>query len=99
MPGPIITCNQVDELKTKGNVVFADGSWWSDRDANEEFTKEHIPNAIRFDINEIRDKDSPYAFMLPTAENFQKIMTDLGVQNDDIIVAYGGKNTYLYVEF
>lgn len=95
MPGPIIiTCSHVEELKAKGKVVFADGSWWSDRDANEEFTKEHTPDAFRFDINEIRDKDSPYAFMLPTAEQFEEKMTALGVQNDDIIVAYGGKNTY-----
>ncbi|KAL4790561.1 Rhodanese-like domain-containing protein [Aspergillus venezuelensis] len=48
----------------------------------------HIPGSILFNMEEIRDIESPYPQMLPSASKFAKCMTELGVQPDDILVVY-----------
>ena len=91
----IIQAADIEQLKTEGRVVFVEGSWYPEsagRDEEKEFIDEHLPQAIRLNIREIRDKDSPYAFMLPSPDQFNEEMTKRGVQNNDIIVVYGGEN-------
>jgi thiosulfate/3-mercaptopyruvate sulfurtransferase len=52
------------------------------------FQTERIPTARLFDLDEIKDHDSPYPHMLPTAETFAKAMGELGIRRDDDIVVY-----------
>lgn len=62
-----------DELKRTGRKVFEE---------------RRVPSARFFDIDEIKDPDSPYPHMLPTAEGFAEAMTNLGLTRDDCLVVY-----------
>ena len=58
------------------------------RDAHSEFKKAHIPGAVFFDIDGIKDEDSGLPHMVPSAENFQTEMQNLGLKNGQQVVAY-----------
>ncbi|MCB1784548.1 MAG: sulfurtransferase [Alphaproteobacteria bacterium] len=60
----------------------------SEINPKEEYKKEHIKNAVFFDIDDISDKSSPLPHMLPNRETFEKGVSALGISNDDLIVVY-----------
>uniref|UniRef100_A0A8C2TSB7 Thiosulfate sulfurtransferase n=1 Tax=Coturnix japonica TaxID=93934 RepID=A0A8C2TSB7_COTJA len=69
-----------------------DASWYppQERNARQEFRERHIPGASFFDIEECRDKSSPYDFMLPSEAHFADYVGRLGVGNDTHVVVYDG---------
>src|SRR3546814_467764 len=66
-----------------------------DRDARAEYSAQHIPGAVFFDIEEVCDPDNSLPHMLPTAELFAAEVGKLGVENEDRVVIYDsqGMNT------
>ena len=52
------------------------------------FKAKRIPSARFFDLDAVKDHESPYPHMLPTAEVFAKSMQDLGIRKDDTLVVY-----------
>ena len=58
------------------------------RNAKDEFSACHIPNAQFFDIDAVADNTSHLPHMVPTAEAFSEMMQDLGMNNDDKIILY-----------
>jgi thiosulfate/3-mercaptopyruvate sulfurtransferase len=58
------------------------------REAKAEFSAQHIPGAVFFDIDGIADKTIPLPHMLPTAEVFAQAVTDLGIGRDSTVVVY-----------
>lgn len=58
------------------------------RDPNAEFLAAHIPGARFLDINQVADRSNPAPHMLPSAADFARAMTELGVGRDDRIVVY-----------
>jgi thiosulfate/3-mercaptopyruvate sulfurtransferase len=58
------------------------------RDPNAEFLEGHIPGARFLDINLVADRSNPAPHMLPSAAEFGRAMTELGVGDDDRIVVY-----------
>jgi thiosulfate/3-mercaptopyruvate sulfurtransferase len=58
------------------------------RDPNAEFLEAHIPGARFLDINKVADRTNPAPHMLPSAADFGRAMTELGVGSDDRIVVY-----------
>lgn len=58
------------------------------RDAETEFENRHIPGAMLFDIEDVRDRDIALPHMLPSAEQFAAQMSTLGVSSDDMVVIY-----------
>ena len=58
------------------------------RNPNAEFLGAHIPGARFLDINQVSDRSNPAPHMLPSAEDFGRAMTELGVGRDDRIVVY-----------
>jgi thiosulfate/3-mercaptopyruvate sulfurtransferase len=58
------------------------------RDPSAEFLAAHIPGARFLDINKVADRSNPAPHMLPTAADFGKAMTELGVGRDDRIIVY-----------
>ena len=58
------------------------------RDANAEHLACRIAGSLRFDIDQIADKSSPLPHTLPTADQFQSQMQDLGLENDDHVIVY-----------
>ncbi|HEU0309876.1 MAG TPA: sulfurtransferase [Sphingomicrobium sp.] len=58
------------------------------RNPNAEFLEAHIPGARFLDINEVADRSNPAPHMLPSAADFARAMTGLGVGRDDRIIVY-----------
>ena len=58
------------------------------RNAAAEFSKAHIPGAMRFDIETIADPDHPMPHMAPSPDGFAAAMRGLGLDNDDHVIFY-----------
>ena len=72
-------------------VKVIDASWHmpaAKRDAQSEFEAAHIPGAVFFDLDQHADHESPLPHMLPTAEDFAKAVSTLGISNHDFVVIY-----------
>lgn len=52
------------------------------------FLSNRIPHARFFDVDAVKDEESPYPHMLPSAEVFAKAMGKLGIRRDDSVVVY-----------
>jgi thiosulfate/3-mercaptopyruvate sulfurtransferase len=57
-------------------------------DTHARYVAQHIPGAIFFDIEDLSDHSTPLPHMLPTAENFSRNMSALGVADNATIVVY-----------
>ena len=77
--------------KNLENVRIFDGSWHlpnSNRNALVEFQSSHIRNSNFFDIDKNSNHESSLPHMLPEKNDWEKIMSGLGVKNSDHIVIY-----------
>jgi thiosulfate/3-mercaptopyruvate sulfurtransferase len=55
---------------------------------SEDYLGAHIPGAVFFNVNTIADPDDPRPHMYPTAEQFARDVSALGISSDDTVVAY-----------
>ncbi|WP_435090013.1 sulfurtransferase [Candidatus Pelagibacter bacterium nBUS_30] len=77
--------------KNINKVKIIDSSWHmpqTKRDGFEEYTKEHIPNAIFFDLDKNSKIDTDLPHMLTDISSWEKIMGNMGIENKDEIVIY-----------
>ena len=77
--------------KNLENVRIFDGSWHlpdAKRDALSEFKLAHIKYASFFDIDKNSNQESDLPHMLPKKNDWERIMSDLGVNNSDHVVIY-----------
>lgn len=91
LPGPLVSTAWLAEHLDDARVRVLDGSFHvpgTGRNPREEFKRCHIPGAAFFDVDAIRDDSSPLPHMLPPAERFAATAAELGIGNDDIVVAY-----------
>lgn len=59
------------------------------------FLENHIPGAQFLDLQgTLSDPDSPYYFMLPSAESFEQGLRRFGIRNDSIVVIYSSGNPW-----
>src|SRR5205823_879869 len=68
------------------DLVVVDGSFYlpaMKRDAAAEYLADHIPSAVRFDIDAIADHANPLPHMLPSAEQFARDVGALGIADTD----------------
>ena len=73
------------------NVKIVDGSFHlpeAQRDAAKEFSQQRIPGATFFDMTEIRDKNTKLPRMMPSQQDFEVAMSQIGLKHDDIIIVY-----------
>ncbi len=73
------------------DVKIIDCSWHmpqSNRDGFEEYKNEHIPNAIFFDLDDNSKKDTNLPHMLVRKDNWEKIVSKMGINNGDKIIIY-----------
>ncbi len=73
------------------NVRIFDASWHlpsSNRNAALEFEEGHIKNSIFFDIDKNSDLNNKLPHMLPSKNNWEKILSNFGIKNSDHIVIY-----------
>jgi len=73
-------------------VKIIDASWHlvKNRNAIEEYDKEHIENAIFFDLdkNSNQRKDLPHGHFLPSLSSHEKAISEMGISNTDRIIIY-----------
>lgn len=74
-------------------LVVLDGSYYLPamrRDAASEYRTRHIPGALRFDIDAVKDGASTLPHMLPDPESFAEAAGRMGIGADTLVVAYDG---------
>ena len=72
-------------------VKIFDSSWHmpaTKRDGYNEYTKGHISNAIFFDLDQNSDQNTDLPHMLVNKDLWEKIISSMGVSNDDKIIIY-----------
>ncbi len=77
--------NNIDKVK------IIDCSWHmpqTKRDGFKEYIQEHIPNAIFFDLDKNSKSDTDLPHMLTDPKSWEKIMSNMGIENNDRIVVY-----------
>lgn len=95
--GPFVTADWLAERLAAPDIVVLDGSWYlpaMGRDAEAEFRAGHIPGAIRFDIDVVRDEASPLPHMLPSTEAFASRMRQMGIGDGMTVVVYDGMGLF-----
>ncbi len=75
-------------------IIFFDCTFClpnSDDNPDEAYKQEHIPRAIRFNIQNACDTSNPLPHMRPTKTRIETILSNLGILNNDIIICYAQK--------
>jgi thiosulfate/3-mercaptopyruvate sulfurtransferase len=91
LPGALVSSDWLATHLDDPSVRMADGTYFLPhlkRDAGAEFRARHIPGAVWFDIDDIKDPANPLPHMLPDAATFAAKVGALGLGNDHAIVAY-----------
>lgn len=91
--------NISSKLSTAPKIVPLCASWFlpnDGRNGKETFLAERIPRARFFDLDAVKDPDSPYPHMLPSAEDFAVAMRKLGIRRHDSVVVYDTKELGIF---
>jgi thiosulfate/3-mercaptopyruvate sulfurtransferase len=97
MPNPLVSTEWLAERLAAPDIVVVDGSWYlpaMNRDPDAEYLAGHIPGAVRFDIDTIKDQGSSLPHMMPSAEAFASAMRALGIGDGMKIVVYDGAGLF-----
>ena len=77
--------------KKLSDVKIIDASWHmpnANRNGYDEYSKEHLPNAIFFDLDKNSKIDTDLPHMLTDSKSWERILSDMGIENNDKIVIY-----------
>jgi thiosulfate/3-mercaptopyruvate sulfurtransferase len=93
--------NARSKISTSPRTIPICAAWFMPNDLQgrtgmEMFKKKRIPMARFFDIDQVKDHDSPYPHMLPTCEVFAEAMEMMGVRRDDALVVYDTEELGLF---
>lgn len=93
--------NVQPKISTAPRVIPICASWFLPNDPQgrtglQVFKEQRIPSARFFDLDAVKDHDSPYPHMLPTAEGFAKAMQEMGIKRDDTVVIYDSKELGIF---
>ena len=75
----------------KPGIVVLDATWTAKGTVptgNDLYAAQHIPGALRYDIDRISNKASSLPHMLPTSEEFAAEAGMLGIGDDHLVVTY-----------
>lgn len=89
------------KISTAPRVIPLCAAWFLPNDpqgrtGQQVFKEKRIPSARFFDLDAVKDPESPYPHMLPTAEGFAKAMQNLGVRKDDTLVVYDSRELGIF---
>jgi thiosulfate/3-mercaptopyruvate sulfurtransferase len=82
---------------SRTDLVVVDGSYYlstMNRDAGAEYLAGHIPGAVRFDIDTVKDKANPLPHMLPAPADFAAAVGAMGISDTMTIVVYDGMGLF-----
>ena len=86
----LVTTSWLNENLNKVKVIDASWHLAKNRNAFEEYNKEHIKDAIFFDLdkNSNQKKDLPHGHFLPLIINHEKSVSKMGILSTDKIIIY-----------
>ncbi|HYF54853.1 MAG TPA: sulfurtransferase, partial [Salinarimonas sp.] len=93
MTNPFVTADWLSQRLAAPDIVVVDASWYlpaANRDPDAEFLAGHIPGAVRFDIDAVKDTAIDLPHMLPSPEAFASAMRAAGIGDGQTIVVYDG---------
>jgi len=85
----LVNTNWLEKNLTKVKII--DCSWHmpqTNRSGLEEYNKEHIPGAIFFDLDDNSKKNTDLPHMLTDKNSWEKIVSNMGIKNEDEIIIY-----------
>jgi len=85
----LIETSELEKVIDKVKII--DCSWHmpqTNRNGNEEFKNQHIPNAIFFDLDKNSKKETDLPHMLVGLNDWEEIVSNMGINNDDEIIIY-----------
>jgi thiosulfate/3-mercaptopyruvate sulfurtransferase len=94
---PFVSTEWLAERLSAPDIVVVDGSWYlptQNRDPQSEYLVGHIPGAVRFDIDTVRDQGSSLPHMLPSPEQFAEQVGAMGIGDGMKIVVYDGAGLF-----
>src|SRR5882724_10666757 len=93
LPGAVVSTDWLATHLDDPRLRVVDGTYFLPhlkRDAGAEFRARHVPGAVWFDIDDIKDPVDPLPHMLPDPATFAAKVGALGLGSDHAIVAYDG---------
>ncbi|MET3924362.1 3-mercaptopyruvate sulfurtransferase [Devosia sp. 2618] len=91
MHNPFVTTEWLAAHLSDPNLVVLDGSWHmpnAARNAQAEYLAGHIPGAVFFDIDGVADTSTDLPHMLPSPNDFARMVGALGISDSMTIVIY-----------
>lgn len=93
---PIVTPQQLQELRNTGRLIILDASIEFQIPSTPISDKDNIiPDAIRFDYDKVFcDPNSSLPHMMPSEERFNSLAQEIGLNQNSIIVVYDNSGTF-----
>lgn len=91
--------NAPTKISTAPRVIPLCAAWFLPNDGRtgrQVFAEKRIPSARFFNLDAVKDHESPYPHMLPTAEAFAEAMSDFAIRQDDELVVYDTQELGLF---
>ena len=86
---PLVTTTYLSENLNRVKII--DCSWHMpnvNRDGQKEYDLKHIPGAIFFDLDKNSRTDTDLPHMLVNKKDWEKIVSNMGINNNDEIIIY-----------
>tara|TARA_B100000315_G_scaffold154855_1_gene143377 strand:- start:1643 stop:2500 length:858 start_codon:yes stop_codon:yes gene_type:complete len=90
-PEALVTTEWLSNNLGASDIAIVDASFHmaaAGRNAQAEYTDNHIPGAVFFDVDEIADTDSDLPHMLPSPEKFSSRVRKLGIGSETHVICY-----------
>ena len=86
----LVSTNWLNENLNKVKIIDASWHLVKNRNAIKEYNSEHIENAVFFDLNKnsSQRKNLPHNHFLPSLNDHQKNISEMGILNTDKIIIY-----------
>lgn len=93
--------NAHNKISTAPRVIPLCASWFMHNDPQgrtglKVFKERRIPSARFFDLDAVKDHQSPYPHMLPSSDDFAKAMRELRIKRDDSVVVYDSQELGIF---
>jgi thiosulfate/3-mercaptopyruvate sulfurtransferase len=87
----LISAQELRAMLGAADLRIVDATWvpaGAQSTARELYRQQHLPGAVFFDSDTIRDASSPLPLMRPAPDAFEAAVGALGIGNDDRVVVY-----------
>ncbi|MGH1350378.1 MAG: 3-mercaptopyruvate sulfurtransferase [Methyloligellaceae bacterium] len=87
----LVETSWLNENTGRDDIKIIDATWYMPgfpENAYDQFTSDHIPGSVFFDIDAISDKSTDLPHMLPSTQQFASAVNEMGISNDNHVIVY-----------